>query len=244
MPKISQLSPAPLALDGTELVVIVQDGITVQTTTQAIADLAAAAASVISVNGQSGIVVLVPADIGAASAADLTADIAAHDAAAAAHGGVEALFGAHEGAGGISKHPLATVTDAGFAPPITGNTTDYLAGDGNYYPFPSNDSTVAVERIDSTDSPYGPNTDDQVILVDATAAVVVNLPEITALNDGLLLNIKIVAGAAGVTINAYNVADGTDTIDGANSLAIAALYASTTIVASYDSLGNSFWSIL
>lgn len=242
MPKISQLSPAAV-LDGTELTSIVQNGVTVSATTQDIADLAAASSSVVSVNGKLGVVVLVPSDIGAASAADLAIDIAAHDASAAAHGGIEVLFDAHDGSGGVSKHPLATTIAAGFSPPISGNATDFLAGDGSYQPLPSTTTQVPVERIAFADSPYVPSvTDDGLILCDATAgAIAVNLPAIDAANDGALFYIKKTdASANAVTISA----DAADNIDGAPSASIAAQYGSWTLVASYDAGGDSFWSIV
>lgn len=242
MPKISQLSPAAV-LDGTELTSIVQDGVTVRATTQDIADLAAATSSVVSVNGQSGVVVLVPSDIGAAEAADITTDIAAHNASAASHGGVQASFAAHAGAGGVSKHPLATTTAAGFSPPISGNATDFLAGDGSYQPLPSATTQVPVERIAFADSPYVPSaTDDGLILCDATAgAIAVNLPAIDSANDGALFYIKKTdASANAVTI----AADAADNIDGNPSITMTIQYQSWTLVASYDAGGDSFWSIV
>lgn len=241
MPKIDQLSPGA-ALDGTELVAIVQDGVTVRATTQAIANLASTGASpVISVNGQVGLVVLGAADVAADPAGTSAAGVAAHDASAGAHGGVEALFSAHDGAGGAA-HALADLTDHGFMPSLSGNATDYMAGDGTFKPLPVAANNIPVERIDDTDSPYVPNADDGLILVDASAAAVdINLPTITAPLDGLVLYIKRTsAGAFAVTINR----SGSDTIDGATSKSLPTQYQSWTLVASYDSGGNSFWNVV
>lgn len=61
--KISELSAAG-ALDGSELVEVVQSGVNVQTTTQDIADLGGGGGAVTSVNGDTGVVVLGAGDIG------------------------------------------------------------------------------------------------------------------------------------------------------------------------------------
>lgn len=66
MPRISELpvvSSGPL--EGPELVTVVQGGVTSQTTAQEIANLAAPGSAVDSVNGQTGVVVLDAADVGA-----------------------------------------------------------------------------------------------------------------------------------------------------------------------------------
>lgn len=67
MPRISELDLAPSGpLTGAELVPVVRDGVTVQTTAQDIANLSAAGSGVTSVNGDTGpAVVLNAAEVGA-----------------------------------------------------------------------------------------------------------------------------------------------------------------------------------
>ena len=233
--KISQYPNAD-ALTGAELLVLNQNGVTLKATTQDLADLAnGSSGAVVSVNGQTGVVILDAADVGADPAGTATTEVGSHNADPGAHGGVEAALSAHIGTGGAA-HAVANGTDAGFMPATSGVSTEYLGGDGAFHPLPSRN--VPVQRTST--SPFVPTVNSAVVLIDATAAFVVNLPAIDASLNGLRLDFKIVVGAAGVTINA----NAADNIDGAASAPLASLYDSVTLVASYDAGGDSFWSIL
>jgi len=162
--------------------------------------------------------------------------VAAHDADSAAHSGIVPAFLAHRGVGGLAEHPLADGSNAGFMPALTSNVNDVLRGDGSWGPPALN---YEVSRIDDTDSPYDA-TDDNVVIVDASAnAVTVDLPEITPALDGKVVIVKARDATNTITINA----GGSDTIDGGTSLTLTATYESWTMVASYDA-GGSFWSIV
>lgn len=95
-------------------------------------------------------------------------------------------------------------------------------------------------RIDDTDSPYAVATGDEVIIVDASAnPVTVNLPAITAAQDGRRIIVK-ARNATNLITVACNAADD---IDGAASITLPSTYDSWTLIASYDA-GGSYWSIV
>ena len=83
---------------------------------------------------------------------------------------------------------------------------------------------------------------DDVILVDCSGgAVTVILPAIAITNDGKVYHIKArTVGTFTVIVNA----NAADEIDGAASVTLSTRYQNVTLVASYDSGGDSCWSLL
>lgn len=73
-------------------------------------------------------------ETGKEDAGTAAAEVAAHDASATAHGSVEASFAAHEGAGGVARHPVAVagVGGEGFVPALSGSGVTYLSGSGTW----------------------------------------------------------------------------------------------------------------
>lgn len=247
--RISEFPAGVPTVDESELVLVVQGGLTQKLT---IAQLNALrqpfSATLLAIAGLggsgylfrdgSGVWSFDPGTGGAYDPAGTAAAlVASHDADPAAHSGIVLAFTAHLGSGGTA-HALATALAAGFMPALSGNATDTLRGDGSWGPSAE---LLAVTRIDDTDSPYAV-TDDDLVLVDATAnPVSVNLPEITAAIDGKQVIIKATNATNAITIFADATAP--DLIDGAASVQLLVTNQSYTLVASYDA-GGSFWSVV
>lgn len=247
--RISEFPPGIQTTDETELVLVVQGGITQKLTLAqanalrqplnanltALALLSGAGYAYRDGSGNWSLLPTPGAGLWdpAGTAATL---VSLHDADLAAHGGVEAIVASHVGAGGVAEHPLADGSNAGFMPALTSNVNDVLRGDGSWG-LPS--KLLQVAAIDDTDSPYA-LTDDDVIIVDSTVgAVAVDLPAIGTANDGQMVIIKVRAYSNAITINPA----APDDIDGLGSLSLTVGYVSVTLVAHYDSV-QSFWSIV
>lgn len=250
MPRVSQLSAAS-ALDGTEIVPLVQGGVTVQATAQDIAALGGAGGGAVdTVNGQTGTVVLTAADVGADPAGTANTAVSDHNVDPGAHPGTfQAQSGrltAVEGMIGSVSGSLAVFDSGEGVTPIdlSGLNTDFIRGDGSISPL-----TNGAQRIDNTDSPFVPTVGAydlrrSYIVCDCSGGnIVINLPAISPQADGAELIIKARAvGANTITINS----DAADDIDGAASVALTTIYESLTLLACYDYLGggNSYWSIV
>lgn len=131
--KITQY-PAVSGVATDDVIVLVHNGVTMRATVAqliAIIDSQGGASPVDSVNGMTGDVVLTAADIGSISVSQAMVMLAAHNADAAAHGGVQAAFAAHLHAGG-TEHPLATNALAGFMPALPNDPTKFLNGQGAF----------------------------------------------------------------------------------------------------------------
>lgn len=238
--KISQYPAAPSAT-ASDILVIVQNGVTLRATAGQLAALSGVA-PVTSVNGLMGVVVLTAANIGSRSVAEVAADIAAHNIAAAAHGGVQVAFAEHLAVGGIAQHPVATTLRAGFLDTLPNIATQFMNGLGAWAVPAGVGRDPSTIRVAFAASPISvPPGELGTYLADTSGGVIVfNLPVIVADMDGDRVIVKICTlGANSASI----VAGAGNNIDGAATLDLTVLYQSFTLVASFDA-GGSYWSII
>jgi hypothetical protein len=219
--------PAAASITAADLVLVVQNGVTLQGTVQQVLDLAAALGlAVTSVNTLKGDVVITAAGVGAEAIGVAAAAIAAHNISATAHSSVAANYAAHLSADSHTQYHNNTRGDARYDPL---GAASQVASARNARRFTVTDSPIAVTA---------PTL--EVLLIDATGNVVVNLPTLTALLDGKRVTVKRMTGGADTLgINR----GGADVIDGATTIALTAQYQVVHLIGCYHAT-TPYWAVL